>query len=254
VFPYSAWPDVEDQPPAPRPGANRPTAPAARPAAAATAAAAPGGEWRAVLARAEAVQGGGDGGVPALVRTSRGVIEAAPTGGGGRLAPEAAVNESLGVAPPLWGTAAAGASCSEPPAPAGRATFEAAARFDAHAGGLLLASALRAEAAGARPASACAPFGDWLRGPQMAAATATSPLQLAPGTTAPEAPPPARQRAVTLSLDSSLQRLRASVRSEAERRPGFLLNFRPLRAGDEDRYRSLGAPFDLRGPSIQRCG
>jgi hypothetical protein len=54
---------------------------------------------------------------------------------------------------------------------------------------------------------------------------------------------------------SALRRLRESVRAAAPGGEGpagrpFLANFRPLLPGDEDRFRSLGAPLDLRGPGI----
>jgi hypothetical protein len=211
-------------------------------------------------------------GAPGLIRTTRGVIATATRRSDSYTGPEAVINESLGLAAGqrVGAAAAAGGSASSivhaPTGPglAPHATFGAAARFEAHASGVLLASALRAEAttfvrtAALRPAYASqprSPFGEWLAGTRPAASLPAVRRSAAAAGTVSTASLAARlpRRAVTLSLDSSLRRLRASVRTEAERRRPFLLNFHPLLPGDADRRESLGLALDLRGPSIQRC-
>ncbi|KAI8464281.1 MAG: hypothetical protein J3K34DRAFT_492332 [Monoraphidium minutum] len=247
VFPYSAWADIEDLEPAPKPGPDRPTAPRPQPGAGgAPARTAPGGECRGVLARAG--EGGGGGGVDEeerFVRTNRGVLVVR----GGQAGPEADVNWRLGAGGGSCGAGAAGEQQRL------RGTFEAAAAFEAHSGGLLAAAALRGEAARRRQ-----PFDEWLQGSQSGeqgpgglscgrplASAALPPPSAAAARLAARLP---RAAAALPQGGSALAALRGSVRSAAEWRPPFLLNFHPLLPGDEDRQRSLGQPLDLSGPGI----
>jgi hypothetical protein len=144
-----------------------------------------------------------------------------------------------------------------------RCTFDAAAAFSAHSGGILLASQLRSEAAAGqaqardqRAQDADAPrlatgrqsFREWLKGPQQLlarSASAPPPVRRAPPSAATLVSPP-RQN------PSALQRLRDSVRVAGHEPPPFLTHFHPLLPGDEFFYQSLGQPLDLRGPSIGR--
>ncbi|GBF94853.1 hypothetical protein Rsub_08025 [Raphidocelis subcapitata] len=246
-----AWAPVEELPPPPKHTLRSP--PRRR------AASPPPPEWEAVLARADAVHGadgptppgagaGGAGRAAALARTCRGVKVCG--GGGASAAAEAGIN-AAGLQPRA--TAGGGGP---------RCTFDAAAAYAAHSGGILLASQLRSEAAalgGARDqrahaaaepqqqAGARQPFGEWLRGPRPQQPRSAS---------AP--PPPRRASAPAVGAPSrgvqpsALQRLRNSVRAAGEDRPPFLTNFHPLLPGDEFYYLSLGQPLDLRGPSISR--
>jgi len=275
-----------------------------RPTATRRAAAAPPKEWEAVLARAEApTQGSGErgidtsgfsnrgsgGGGGSLIRTARGLKLVSSPGvygegsssGSNSNSAEAAVNASL--------SKKLGASLAHQEQFLPRSTFEAAEQFDRHAGGVVLASRLRCEAAGQRPHTCAShictdvcspaghqqwlPFEEWLVGGggsngsgrvgvggrrgQGAAGTALASrldhhhhTQQQPASTASRI---AAQLPHTLvSLESSLQRLRSSVKSEAERRPPFLTNFHPLLPGDKDRFQSLGLPLDLRGAGIHQ--
>ncbi len=256
VFPYSFWADVEDLPPPPKP--------TLRPPARRAAVAPPPREWEAVLARAAAVQGGdadaglpradggggGDGGV--LIRCSRGVVKACSSSSGGRSgSPEAYINAGLGLQ-------RAGNQTGQQPARAAAAaagpqlvsTFAATERFDGHAGGILLASRLRAEAAGATSATGqqeqpqWQPFGQWLKGASHnVSANHSSQSAFSSSKAARLA---ARLSSNAFALESSLQRLRNSVKTPAEKAPPFLMHFHPLKPGDEDRFQSLGLPLELR--------